>query len=77
MTLEQIRRYYEELRIIKREDLRNSIYANVMAFGFAGGTIKKKDFMDFVDTLDTKKKNIDVSKTIDKLKRSDISVEEK
>lgn len=59
------------------QELRLQAMLNVQSTGYAMGNIKKHDFLNFLDGLQTKPQKINVGKTMQKLKEFGIPIEEK
>lgn len=74
--MDQLVRYYEVLNERKREDLYNNSLAMVMAFGRVYGTVKRKQWTDFMESL---KKSVpqDVHKEFKKMQQQGLPVEDK
>lgn len=58
-TVEQLVRYYEIITEQKMRELKLKTIANVQAVGYAWGSVKKAQFMKFLDNLYKKPQDID------------------
>lgn len=75
LTAEQIRRYCEIIQEQKLKELQLNTIATLKAVAYAFGSMKKEDFIDFLDSLHEKEK--DINRQLEKAKREDWPIEEK
>lgn len=74
-TLQQAQRYYELIQKKKMQALQLQTISTLKAVGYAFGSIKKKDFMKFINSLDMKKETLENS--FERMKKLGYNVEDK
>lgn len=76
-TLKQIERYYEVLNKKNREELREQAVIMSMSMAYATGHLKQGAWNKFLNSINPRKKNLDVNKTLRQMKTQGLNVEER